>query len=512
MSTGRTIYPSGKGLKTLLVKGFDDEQIWAQLQAHQTPLLLDLKEKIAQLDTDSINVLKNQYIQNVEEADVEEEQNDSEDEVDDRALRRAMTNNYEDSEGEDSDDEPAPKKKARNDDDDEMIQKEEPMPEDIDDFINQMENKLDDIDEFEFDEEDKEEFTRDDAQAMSELYGDDFDEEEEDDDDDEPEDDGPKSMFEQHQQKLLEEIEKMEERNIADKDWQETGETASMKRPKNSLLDADLAFEHSSLKKPIITEEITKDLESIIINRIVTGIFDDPEAPDLDDKKENLKNEAELRHEKSKKSLAQVYEEMYLKKVEGVDVEEEERSGDPIILKNKDRVRQSVAATIHTLNKMSSFHYVPPPIVKESAQVQKRKGDIIAVDVEASRDPNNREEQAPQEIISSVKWLPQGENEMEQQDRKRKRRTIKEQSKKKFKSAKELVDQIATGGKKQRERLSKELQESKGIDTDQRGFTSSKKFFNAIADNLQKHGEKRNKKSEPAPEDSSSKKAYKMRL
>jgi hypothetical protein len=202
---------------------------------------------------------------------------------------------------------------------------------------------------------------------------------------------------------------------------------------------------------------------------------------------------------------------MYLKKVEGVDVEQEERATDPLVQKNKDRVKKTVAAAVHTLNLMSSFHYVPPPVSTQSTQTQNRK-DAITLDVDASNNVS-REEQAPQEIISSVNWLPQGENELEQHDRKRKRRTIKEHSKKKFKSAEELVDQIQPGSKKQRDQLAKELSESKGIDTDQRGFSSSKKFFNIIAENLQKHGTKRDNKKLPAVEESSAtKKAYKMRL
>jgi hypothetical protein len=202
---------------------------------------------------------------------------------------------------------------------------------------------------------------------------------------------------------------------------------------------------------------------------------------------------------------------MYLKKVEGVDVEEEERNVDPMIFKNKDRVKRQVAAVLHTLNMMSSFNYVAPPVLAEAIQPQNRK-DVITLDVEAARDVNNREEQAPQEIISAVKWLPQGEVEVEQEDRKRKRRAMKEKSRKKFKEAESLIDDVPRD-KQHRERLTKDLSEGKGIDTDQRGFSSSKKFFNIIAENLQKHGTKAEKKKAPAIEEShATKKAYKMRL
>jgi U3 small nucleolar RNA-associated protein MPP10 len=228
----------------LTTYSFDDEQIWAQLQAYHVPLLKDLQARIENLNHEELNLLQSRYIEDTEQSNEDESDNDEEngDEVDERALRRAMTNNYDDDEDNDENDE---NDKMNTDNMNEDVETRAPE-ENIDEFINQMENKLDDIDDFEFEEEDKQEFNKDDAQALAELYGDDYDEEEEDDDDDdEPE--RPKTLFEEHQEKLLSEIEQLEEKNIADKDWQEIGEASSMKRPKNSLLEADLAFEHSSL-------------------------------------------------------------------------------------------------------------------------------------------------------------------------------------------------------------------------------------------------------------------------
>lgn len=126
------------------------------------------------------------------------------------------------------------------------------------------------------------------------------------------------SEFEKHQQAMLEQMEQLEHANLADKSWQLTGEVDARARPINSLLAEDLTFEHSFKGRPVISEEQTKDLESIIISRTVAGIYDDP-VPPKKDNGEQVRKEIELKHEKSKKSLAEIYEEEYLKRVEGIN-------------------------------------------------------------------------------------------------------------------------------------------------------------------------------------------------
>lgn len=169
---------------------------------------------------------------------------------------------------------------------------------DVHEFIDDMEEDLDNMDEDEVNEED----------ALAELYGDD----ENDDDDDEevPKKtaNGKKSVFEQHQDSMLEEIEQLENQNIETKPWQLQGEVGKFERPMNSLLNEDMSFDHTGKAKPVITEEVTKDLESIIMNRIVSGIFDDPAPPKKDDG-EQIRKQMEVKQEKSQKSLAEIYEE-----------------------------------------------------------------------------------------------------------------------------------------------------------------------------------------------------------
>ncbi|KAL0482925.1 hypothetical protein AKO1_014117, partial [Acrasis kona] len=488
----------GKGLKQLFVKGFDDEQIWTQLQKHHEPLLKGLEQRINQIPQDD-DLLKPEYLEDLddEKDDDDDDDDEQEGELDERALRRAMANEEDESDDDDDDAESMNNPSNLNEEDMEKKNHRQ-LPEDLNEFLDHLEDKLDDIDEFEYQDEDRQDpYSKEDARALAELYGDDYDDEEEEEDEYDQPDEGPKTLFEQQQAQMLSEIEELEEKNVAEKEWQQTGEVASMKRPKNSLLDSDLDFEHTTASKPIITEQITQDLESIIINRIVTRVFDDVEKPTLEDDKQNLQNQAELKHEKGKKSLAQVYEEMYLKKVEGKDVEEEETNGDPKILATKQSVKKLVAEALYKLNIMSSFNYVAPPTVAPETETSQQSESILT-----------QETLPAQEVMSGIKWLPQGDVEQDSEDRKRKRRSIKAISKKKFKGAEELIDTIQPGSKTQRDRLSKDIEESKGIDVDQRGFSSSKKFFQIINDNLQKHGAK---KQEKPKKDQDTSKAYKMR-
>jgi U3 small nucleolar RNA-associated protein MPP10 len=68
---------------------------------------------------------------------------------------------------------------------------------------------------------------------------------------------------------LKQQIEELEQENIAQKDWTMMGEASSRSRPKNSLLEEDLEFEHRQRVVPVITEEKVKSLEELIKGRIL---------------------------------------------------------------------------------------------------------------------------------------------------------------------------------------------------------------------------------------------------
>ena len=487
------------------INSFDEEQIWSQLETFQKPMIKFLSNKIDQLS--SLETLVSDDVLELLDDDSEEEENgQADDQVDERALRRAMTND--DSEEEQDEEEQtnltnkttqSKSNKPKTNDPRYYIadESEVMVEENINKFLDNMESNMDELDELDYADNEAQESG---ADMYGEMYG--LEDEMEDDEEEDQETSG-KTPFELEQERLLAKMEEFEEKNIADKDWQEVGEVDAKKRPQNSLVEEGrLTFEHAHKAKPVITEEVTRDLESIIISRIVSGIYDDPVKPEEADKAEDLKQDVQLEHEKSKKSLAQIYEEMYMKKVEGVDIEEEKKE-DPLVKSTKQRVLKQVSDLLRVLNQMSTFTYVAPPRIDLEDESESKSLTNITTGREES-------EKSASEILSPVKWLPQSNEELSEQDKKRKRRQIKEKASKKNKKANELVDKLNPGSaahatkllediEKRNDNVKNEratkLEDASAVGSDKL-FSSSKQFFNKIQDNIKKiHGAKLNKKS-----------------
>ncbi|XP_048828993.1 U3 small nucleolar ribonucleoprotein protein MPP10 isoform X2 [Brienomyrus brachyistius] len=166
-----------------------------------------------------------------------------------------------------------------------------------------------------------------------------------------------KSPFEKRQAKMAEKIQELEKAALQEKPWQLTGEATGQLRPENSLLQEDLEFDQTARVAPAITEETTLKLEDIIKQRIKDQVWDDvvrKEKP-----KEDVfeyKKRLTLDHEKSKQSLAEVYEQEYLKQAK--KVEEEENPAHVEIQKLMDTL-------LLKLDALSNFHFTPKPPVPE---------------------------------------------------------------------------------------------------------------------------------------------------
>lgn len=138
---------------------------------------------------------------------------------------------------------------------------------------------------------------------------------------DDPSEDEDLTPFQKQQLKLRDQITELENQQLDTKSWTMLGEVTARSRPINSLLEEHVEFDQSlglnagtSRLGPQITEEVTQSLEDMIVNRIKNQAFDDVELryeiTDPKTRTSDTKN-TELQHDKSNKSLAQVYEDEY---------------------------------------------------------------------------------------------------------------------------------------------------------------------------------------------------------
>lgn len=102
--------------------------------------------------------------------------------------------------------------------------------------------------------------------------------------------------------------------DVTDKQWQLKGETTAKTRPKESLLEEYLEYDHTTRQAPVTSETTTEDLESMIKRRIRDKAFDDVERKVKPvEMLYEFKKQVVLDQEKSKVGLGEVYEQEYLK-------------------------------------------------------------------------------------------------------------------------------------------------------------------------------------------------------
>ncbi|KAM9533029.1 U3 small nucleolar ribonucleoprotein MPP10 [Guaruba guarouba] len=167
-----------------------------------------------------------------------------------------------------------------------------------------------------------------------------------------------KSSFEKRQEKMRKKIESLEDALLEEKPWQLKGEVTGQKRPENSLLEETLLFDHAVRMAPVITEETTFQLEDIIKQRILDEAWDDvvPKEKPKEDAFE-YKKRITLDAEKSKLSLAEIYEQEYMK-LHQQKTEEEENP-------EHKEIQEMMDSLFQKLDALCNFHFTPKPPVPE---------------------------------------------------------------------------------------------------------------------------------------------------
>uniref|UniRef100_A0A8V5HC18 U3 small nucleolar ribonucleoprotein protein MPP10 n=1 Tax=Melopsittacus undulatus TaxID=13146 RepID=A0A8V5HC18_MELUD len=167
-----------------------------------------------------------------------------------------------------------------------------------------------------------------------------------------------KSSFEKRQEKMSKKIKSLEDELLKEKPWQLKGEVTGQKRPENSLLEETVLFDHAVRMAPVITEETTFQLEDIIKQRILDEAWDDvvPKEKPKEDAFE-YKKRITLDAEKSKLSLAEIYEQEYMK-LHQQKTEEEENP-------EHKEIQEMMDSLFQKLDALCNFHFIPKPPVPE---------------------------------------------------------------------------------------------------------------------------------------------------
>ncbi|KAI9208522.1 U3 small nucleolar ribonucleoprotein complex, subunit Mpp10 [Polychytrium aggregatum] len=177
---------------------------------------------------------------------------------------------------------------------------------------------------------------------------------------DEAEDQGL-STFEKQQLKLQEQIKEVEAEALAEKSWTMRGEAGSKTRPMNSLLEEELDVELAAKPVPAITEEKTKSLEDLIKQRIKDNLFDDVEKKIPTKPREFDPNRRiELNDQKSSRSLAEEYEDDYMRQKQaaasgGATV----TAKDEALQKQHEEIDELFSSLCHNLDILSNWHFTP---------------------------------------------------------------------------------------------------------------------------------------------------------
>ncbi|KAF8952493.1 hypothetical protein BGZ52_005896 [Haplosporangium bisporale] len=230
------------------------------------------------------------------------------------------------------------------------------------------------------------------------------------------------SKHEKMQKKMKEQIEALEQENVAPRDWTKKGEASSSDRPLNSLLEEDLDFETVSKPIPVITAELTQSLEDIIKARILEANYDDVVRKAAPNQKAfNPSSRVEISDEKSKKSLAELYEDDYVRQTSTSGPQMSEREA--ALEKKHEEITNLWQELCQKLDSLSNWHYTPKPPKAELTVVT--NAPAISMEEAIPVSVADAALLAPEEIYSAGKAPIKGDTEMEQVERKRKRAQAK---------------------------------------------------------------------------------------
>lgn len=207
------------------------------------------------------------------------------------------------------------------------------------------------------------------------------------------------STHEKQQAAIAAEIRRLEAANVAKRDWTLSGEARAVERPLNSLIEEDLEFERTGKPVPVITAEVSEEIEQLIKRRIIAREFDEvvrrrPDA--IGSSSDTRRGRVELLDDtKPQTGLAEVYEQEHLRATDPGYIDQRSAA----TKKQHDEISRLWKEVSNQLDLLSNLHFKPKRVEAEIKTVE----DKPTISMEDARPVGmgvNAEESmlAPQEV------------------------------------------------------------------------------------------------------------------
>lgn len=284
------------------------------------------------------------------------------------------------------------------------------------------------------------------------------------------------STFEKQQRDLELQIAQFEDENVGQKEWALRGEITAGQRPQDSLVHSEIDFDRNAKPAPVITSEVTQNLEDLIRDRIKKQQFDGliRRLPPSELEHKKSRELAQVQETKSQKSLAELYE------------EDQQRKENPDYFAKQDSQAMDTAhkevvdlfsVLSRKLDALCSWNYTPKA-PKPSLTVV---SDAAAISMEEAQPSTMATESmlAPQEVykasasskdeIIGANSLPIAKSELTPDERRRLRRRAKAKAAKTKESVEETSSSKPAETKKDKNAMFETLKKGNVTMLDKRG-------------------------------------------
>lgn len=255
------------------------------------------------------------------------------------------------------------------------------------------------------------------------------------------------STHEKQQLQIREEIRRLEAINVSKKPWTLSGEASAQARPLNSLIEEDLEFERTGKPVPVITAEISTDIEALIKRRILARDFDELVRRLPTSVSDTRRGRADITLDDSKPStsLGELYEQEYQQKTSDPSSSLQTEKQSAATKKQHAEIDKLWTQVRDQLDTLSNLHFTPkraeieirtvedkPRIAMEDARPG-NNGAIESESVLAPQEiykPGSHASREQREIVVRSTGASTHNEEMTREEKLRRRRREKERNKK----------------------------------------------------------------------------------